>query len=123
MKLGILPFDEDWYMWNYQGPAEVTADKKYDSEVALQEVSQGVSTRELECARRGLHLEDVDAQREAETRSDLQRAKRLSQEFGISIETALIALRPPTPNQQLPSNSSGQKDSTGGNGDNGDQKE
>jgi hypothetical protein len=106
MKLRILPWDDDWYMWEYQGPGEVTADKKYDSDVALQEVAQGVSTRKLECARRGLHLEDVDAQREAETDSDLARAQRLSVKYGITIMEALVALRPPTPNQQLPSGGS-----------------
>lgn len=120
MKLGILPWDDDWYKWEYQGPAEVTADKKYDSDVALQEVAQGVSTRKLECARRGLHLEDVDAQRFQEARSDLLRAKQLSEEFDIPILDAMVILRPPTPNQQLlPAN----QDSTGGNGENGDQKE
>ncbi len=103
MKSGALPWDDDWYMWDYQGPGEVTADKKYDSDVDLQEVSQGVSTRKLACARRGLYIEDVDAQREAEARSDLQRAERLAKEFKITIQEALVVLRPPTPNQQLPS--------------------
>jgi hypothetical protein len=102
MKLGILPWDDDWYMWDYQGPAEITADKKYDSDVALQEVAQGVSTRKLECARRGLDDQEVDDQREAEADSDLTRAARLAQKHKISIMEAMVVLRPPTPNQQLP---------------------
>jgi len=102
MKLGLLPWDDDWYMWNYQGPAEVTADKRYDSQVDLQEVAQGFQTRKLACAKRGLSIEDVDQQREDEARSDLQRAQRLAKEFSITIQEALVVLRPPTPNQQLP---------------------
>jgi hypothetical protein len=105
MKMGLLPWNDEWFMWDYQGPGEVTADKKYDSDVALQEMGQGISTRKLECARRGLHLEDVDAQRLAEARSDLMRAQELATEFKITIQEALVVLRPPTPNQQLPSNS------------------
>jgi hypothetical protein len=101
MQRGELPWDDDWYMWEYQGPGEVTADKKYDSDVALQEVSQGYSTRKIECARRGLYIEEVDAQREAEADSDLERAGRLAKKHGITIQEALVVLRPPTVNQQM----------------------
>lgn len=102
MKLGILPWDDDWYKWEYQGPGDITADKKYDSDVDLAEIAQGISTRKISCARRGLVMEDVDAQREAEADSDLTRAGRLAKKHGISIEQALVVLRPPTPNAQMP---------------------
>lgn len=102
MKLGVLPWDDDWYMWDYQGPGDVTADKKYDSDVALQEMSQGISTRKLECARRGLYMEDVDAQREREADSDLERAQRLAVKYKITIQEALVILRPPSPSAQMP---------------------
>ncbi len=103
MQLGLLPWDDDWYKWEYQGPGDVTADKKYDSDVDLQEISQGIGTRRRACARRGLYLEDVDAQREREADSDLTRASRLAAKHGITIQEALIVLRPPSQSAQLPS--------------------
>jgi hypothetical protein len=96
MKLGVLPWDDDWYKWEYQGPGDVTADKKYDSDVDIQEIGHGIGTRKLSCARRGLYLEEVDNQREAEADSDLVRAGRLASKHGISIQEALAVLRPPT---------------------------
>ncbi len=95
MNLGILPWDDDWYKWEYQGPGEVTADKKYDSDVDIQEISRGIGTRKRACAVRGLYLEEVDAQREAEADADLAAASRLSKKHGISIQEALAVLRPP----------------------------
>jgi len=102
IKLGILPPSDEWYKWDYQGPGEITADKKYDSDVDLQEISQGITTRKLTCARRGLYLEDVDAQREREADSDLERAGRLAAKHGITIQEALVVLRPPSVSAQMP---------------------
>ena len=102
IKLGILPPSPEWYKWDYQGPGEITADKKYDSDVDLQEISQGITTRKLTCARRGLYLEDVDAQREREADSDLERAGRLAAKHGITIQEALVVLRPPSVSAQMP---------------------
>jgi hypothetical protein len=96
MKLGLLPWDDDWYLWDYQGPGEITADKKYDCDVALAEIAHGIGTRKLEAARRGLGLEELDDQREAEADSDLTRAGRLAKKHGISIQEALAVLRPPS---------------------------
>lgn len=109
-----LAEDVDWWKWEYQGPGDITADRKYDSDVDLQEVAQGFSSRKVAVARRGQYWEEVDTQREAEVRSDLARAKRLAQEFGITIMQAMVILRPPTPNQQLPT--ADQSQEPGGNG-------
>jgi len=102
MGLGLLPWDDDWYKWEYQGPGDVTADKKYDSDVDLQEISQGIGTRKRACAKRGLYVDEVDEQREREADSDLTRAGRLAEKHGITIQEALIVLRPPSQSAQLP---------------------
>lgn len=108
IKMEDLAEDPDWYKWEYQGPGDVTADAKYDSDVALQEINQGLSTRKKECAKRGDYWEDDDAQREKETRSDLARATRLAKEFPeFTPQEILVALRPPTKTQQLPSGAPG----------------
>jgi hypothetical protein len=96
MKLGVLPWNDEWHKWEYQGPGEVTADKKYDSDVDIQEIGQGIGTRKRACAVRGLYLEEVDKQREIEADSDLAAAGRLAKKHGISIQEALAVLRPPT---------------------------
>ena len=100
MKLGLLPWDDDWFMWDYQGPGDVTADKKYDSDVDIQEIGHGIGTRKASCARRGLYLETVDDQREAEADSDLTRAGRLAAKHGVTIQEALAVLRPPSSTSQ-----------------------
>jgi hypothetical protein len=102
IKLGLLEPDVDWWKWEYQGPGDVTADRKYDSDVDLQEIQAGIATRKKSIARRGGYIEEVDAQRESEVDSDLERAKRLSAKHGITIMEAMVLLRPPTPGQQLP---------------------
>jgi hypothetical protein len=110
MKLGLLPWDDDWYRWDYQGPGDVTADKKYDCDVDLDEISQGIGTRKESCAKRGRYLEDVDAQRETEADSELTRAGRLAKKHGITIQEALVVLRPPSRNAQMPQAPAAQED-------------
>lgn len=102
MKAGLLPRNDDWYKWDYQGPGAITADRKYDSDVDIAEIGQGIGTRKRACAARGLDPAEVDAQREAEANSDLERAGRLAAAHGITIQEALVVLRPPTPSAQMP---------------------
>lgn len=94
--------DVDWWKWEYQGPGDVTADRKYDSDVDLQEISSGIGTRKQSIARRGGYIEEVDAQRESEVDSDLERAGRLAAKHGITIQESIVLLRPPTPSAQMP---------------------
>jgi capsid protein len=101
-KRSELPTDPDWWMWEYQPPARMTADAKYESDIDIQEMRNGIKTRKEACGRRGQYWEDVDAQRMIEVRSDLQRAKDLATEFDISIQEAIILLSAPTPNGNLP---------------------
>lgn len=98
MKLGLLPWNDEWYLWDYQGPGEVTADRKYDSDVDIQEIAAGIGTRKRASAKRGAYWENDDDQREKEVDSDLTRAAKLAQKHNISIELAITMLRPPTPN-------------------------
>lgn len=98
IKLGLLPANDEWWMWEYQGPGELTADKKYDSDVDIQEIAQGIGTRKRACAKRGLFHQDVDKERFDEADSDLARAGELAKKHGVSIELAITMLRPPTPN-------------------------
>jgi capsid protein len=59
IKGGFLPENPDWYKWTYQGPAKLTADEKYSSDVSIQEMDAGLTTLKQEAARRGEYWEDV----------------------------------------------------------------
>lgn len=86
IKSGWIAASNDWWRWEYQFAARLTADKKYDSEVDINEMVSGVGTQSGACARRGFWWEDVNKQKERELRDKLTRAKSIASEFGLSIQ-------------------------------------
>lgn len=96
IKLGLLPPDVDWWRWEYQGPADISADRKYDSEIDIEEISQGLATKKNAAARRGLFYEDVRLQRKQEADDELNDAAELAKKHGITLQEALNVLRPPS---------------------------
>jgi capsid protein len=95
IKLGLLPNDVDWYKWEYQGPAEISADRKYDSEIDIEEISRGLGTQRAAIARRGGFYDDVRAQRKQEADDELSDASELATKYGITLVDAMNVLRPP----------------------------
>jgi len=91
--LGIVPRSDEWYKWDYVSPAELTADKKYEAQVALDQYKAGWITGRQACARLGLWYDDVVSRRETETRELIDAAKRIAAETGTPFETALVLLR------------------------------
>lgn len=59
IKLGDLPEDIDWWKLEYQGPAKLTGDEKYSSDVAIQEIRAGIKTPQVACGERELWWQDV----------------------------------------------------------------
>lgn len=59
IKLGLLPANDEWYKWAYQGPSRITADEKYSCDVAVIELGQNLTTYQDECAKRGAWWEEV----------------------------------------------------------------
>ena len=96
IKLGLLPPDVDWWRWEYQGPADITADRKYDSEIDIEEISRGLGTQKDAIARRGGFYDDVRQQRKIEADDELTDAAELAKKHGITIQEALSVLRPPS---------------------------
>lgn len=127
MKLGILPFNAEWYKWEYQGPGDVTADKKYDSDVDLQEISQGIATRRNAIARRGGNYGEIREQRKTEAddelkdASDLVKAAKTRGDI-ITIQEALAILRPINPHATMPQSQKPTGDTGGGSSNPGDKK-
>lgn len=91
-KMVLFPFDPDWFRWSYQGPAVLTADAKYNSDVDMQERKAGMKTLAKSTAERNGYWRDVRNQLETEADDKLTRAKRLSTKHKISIELALTLL-------------------------------
>jgi hypothetical protein len=95
MQLRILPWNDEWWMWEFQGPGRMTADRKYDSDVDQAEIDAGLSTRKIACARRGVYHEDIDDQTEAEADSRIERAMRVSKKRSIDWREAYAIMWPP----------------------------
>lgn len=60
---GRLPANAEWYAWEYQGPAQITADKKYEAQVSEIELTRNLSSLQRQTGRRGEYWEDVLLQR------------------------------------------------------------
>lgn len=82
MKLGLLPWDDDWYMFEYQGPARLTADHKYEIEGEIEEYAAGFVTLKEITSRRGQYWEDIQDQRIEEQK----RLKEKSEAAGIEMD-------------------------------------
>lgn len=89
----------DWYKLEYQTPARISADKKYDSDVTLQEVKFGIKSRERACMERDESYSDVLEANKGSVRALFTAAKELAAEFGIPFELALARLEQATPNE------------------------
>ena len=98
VQIGALPQNKDWWKFTYQGPARITADAKYESEVDASEVARGFKTRRRAIANRGEYIDDVDKATEQDGENKWAMAERLSKRFKISIETAYNSLWNEQPN-------------------------
>jgi len=96
IKLGLLPHSEEWFHWDYIPPAELTADKKYDSDVAIHEYKAGIRTLKDLCGRRSIWWRDLIAEKEVENGELLAAATRLSNAHPITLADALTLMRDTT---------------------------
>jgi capsid protein len=59
IKNDFLPPDPEFMRWRYHGPAEITPDKKYDSQVSIAEMAAGLTSPQREAAKRNAVLDEV----------------------------------------------------------------
>jgi len=90
--LNLLPFDPQWFKWEFQGPPKLTADAKYNSDVDAQEVRIGIKTRTKAVAERGESLSDLRDLREAELDDLFTRASRIATKHNIPIDVVLARM-------------------------------
>lgn len=88
IKSGQLPPDPDFYRWTYQGPVDVTADRRYDAITDQMEYAAGWKNLEDIQASRNGDWRQKRKQRLDEVRELYTAAAELAEEFGISIQEA-----------------------------------
>ena len=100
MKNGDLPYpsDGDWYSWDYQGPARITADTGNEQNARREGYKLGMTTLKSEQAEGGNWWEETRAQRSVEIDDLLTRAQATATKFGISIQEALTLYEQRSPN-------------------------
>lgn len=59
---GELKEVSDWWKWEYQVPADITADRKYDSDVDIAEMRAAIKSPQQAIGNRGQYFEDVQDQ-------------------------------------------------------------
>lgn len=100
IKQGRIPADVDWHKWDFQGPAEVTADEKNTSDVAINEIRAGIASPQQVIERRtGKFWEDIQDQQIAYRK----RLERRCLEEGVDAEKVVW----PGPNGVPPENGAG----------------
>ena len=98
IKSGYLRENKEWYMWRFQGPAKLTADRKYDSEIDLEESLRGLMTDQKFCGKRGDDRDEVYEEVFSEGEKKLELAQKISQKFGVTIQEAHDMLWKRNPN-------------------------
>lgn len=104
-QLEILAEDPDWFKWAHQGPAQLTADAKYNSDVDVQETRNALKTRRKALAQRGDYIDDVDAETERDADNKWARAIRIAKKHALDpivVYNSMFSESPNgiTPNQQ-----------------------
>lgn len=61
-NLKLIPDDIDWYKWNFQGPADETADEKYSSDVSINNIRAGITSPQDEIEKNGKYWERTQDQ-------------------------------------------------------------
>jgi hypothetical protein len=95
IKRGDVSFDESWPAWTYQSQRRITADAKYDSDVDIREIENGITTPEIVISRNGGIPEHVRKSRIDCADKLLQDAALLATKYNISITIALGMLQKP----------------------------
>jgi hypothetical protein len=86
INIGLLPPSEEWWKWDYQLPAEITADRMYDAQVDVLELNNRLNSPQRLCGKRGAYWEDVQD-------DWLRAAKRFqdkAKEMGVDLEKIAV---------------------------------
>lgn len=114
IKLGMIRDNPEWWKVRYHGPAEETADRKYESEIDIEESNKGWLPDAAACGKRGMSVTRVRADVESDADAHWAAAKRIADKWGITIQEAYASMWEDNPNG-VSSASGAQKQTNGGN--------
>lgn len=105
MKHGFISRNDDGndpYLWEFGLPKQLSVDAGNDEQAAREAVKMGMSSKQIEAAKKGYRALDIEKQRMAELRRLCDNALALSKEYGIPFDSAreLIEQRSPNPVMQ-----------------------
>jgi capsid protein len=100
IKLGLLPMSDEWWKWEYQLPPEITADKKYDSDVDVQEYNARFTTLKRACGKRGAYWEDIQDQWLIEQKRLQTRAVELGVDLAQAVPVGVSGRQGPPPRRE-----------------------
>lgn len=92
------PSDGDWFSWEYRPPARLTADNGNEARSNMEAYKLGLKTFDEISAADGKWWTEDRSQREREVRDLITRAKAISKDEDIPLETALMLLEQRAPN-------------------------
>jgi lambda family portal protein len=93
-----LPFVPDWWMLEYQPGARLTGDRKYDSDVRIQEIKFNLRSRASGCMENGEGDDDVLESNAKSVDRLFGKAQELATKYKIPFAMALERLEQATPN-------------------------
>ncbi len=83
IKLGLIPMSDEWWKWEYQLPALITSDRKYDSDVDVQEYNNMFTSLNQSCGKRGTYWQDTQDDWIRERYRKIKRAREIGKEMGM----------------------------------------
>ena len=98
IKLGILEDCDDWYLWDFQLPAELSVDNGNDRADDRDDLRAGLGNKRRILGRRGLNYEIEAAQRKKEVDALFTDAAGLAKQHGQPFEMVLNYLESNSPN-------------------------
>ena len=102
VKNGLLEEDEDWYLWEFQLPGELSVDDGNDRSNDRDDLRSGLNNKRRIFGRRGLNWVTEGQQRKKEVDALFTDAREIADAHEVSLETALAYLETHTPNGNLP---------------------
>ena len=98
IKRGDLPPSENFWSVRWQTPKKITVDAGREAKANLDALKYGNRTLSEDLGERGQDWQNVCDQIEREADDLLSRAKRLSDQHGVSLDTAVSLISQRTPN-------------------------
>jgi lambda family phage portal protein len=98
IKRGDLPSSDNWWKARWMGPKKITVDLGRESKANHDSLKLGLRTMAQDVGELGYDWQEVRTQVETEAVDLLERAQKLSEQYDISMQTAMHLLSQRTPN-------------------------